>query len=144
MVPANQIHDFNPDIIPFPSGVFWTRKVDKSSVSVDPSNFGAGASMHIEEMHLIDYHSIANALNDGALTGEEPANVSYTLRWSGAGTPDTKSDPIFKFRYVGILNNASIEWSAKKSDGFRFQSDPASTSFTNYALLANESNGRFF
>jgi hypothetical protein len=144
VVPANQVHDFNLDIIPFPSGLFWTRNVDEASVSVDPSNLAAGAMMQIQEMHLSDYHTLANSFVDGALSGEEPANVSYTLRWSGAGTPDAKNDPLFKFRYTGILNSVNIEWSAKKSDGFRFQSDPASTSGTNYALLANEHNGTFY
>lgn len=143
MVPTNQIHDFNLDIIPFPDGLFWTRKVDEASVSVDPLNLAAGAVMQIQEMHLIDYHTIANALMDGAVSGEEPANVSYTLRWSGAGTPNSKNDG-HSFRYEGIKNAVAIEWSAKKSDGFRFQSDPASTSFTNFALLANEHNGSFY
>lgn len=143
MVPTNQIHDFNLDIIPFPDGLFWTRKVDEASVSVDPSNLAAGAVMQIQEMHLIDYHTIANALMDGAVSGEEPASVSYTLRWSGAGTPNSMNDG-HSFRYEGIKNAVTIEWSAKKSDGFRFQSDPASTSFTNFALLANEHNGSFY
>jgi hypothetical protein len=141
---THQIHDFNLDIVPFPSGLFWTRKVDAASVSVDPSSFGAGAMMQIQEMHLTDYHTLANSFSDGALSGEEPASVSFALRWSGSGTPDAKNDPFFKFRYAGILNSVSIEWSAKKSDGFRFQSDPASTSVTNYALLATEHNGTFY
>ena len=143
MNPSNQIHDFNLDIDPFPSGLFWTRKVDAASVSVDPENLAAGAVMHIEEMHLTDYHSIDNSLSDGALSGEEPANVSYTLRWNGSGTPNSLNDGK-SFRYTGIQTTATIEWSAKKADGFRFQSDPAASSFTNFALLANEHNGSFY
>jgi hypothetical protein len=140
---THQIHDFNLDIVPFPNGLFWTRKVDEASVSVDPSNFSAGAVMHIEEMHVVDYHTLLNSFMDGALSGEEPANVSYTLRWNGTGTPTSMNDGK-NFRYDGIQTTVTMEWSAKKSDGFRFKSDPASTSFTNFALLANERNGSFY
>ena len=140
---THQIHDLNLDINPFPSGLFWTRKVDEASVSVDPSNLAAGAVMRIEEMHLVDYHTLLNAFMDGALSGEEPANVSYALRWNGAGTPNSMNVG-HSFRYDGIQTAVTIEWSAKKADGFRFQSDPASTSFTNFALLANEHNGSFY
>ena len=117
--------------------------MDAASVTVNSSNLAAGAEMRIEQMHLSDYHTLANALSDGAISGEEPANVSYRLRWSGAGTPDSMNDG-HQFRYVGIRTTVSIEWSAKKSDGFRFTSDPASTSVSTYALLANERNGSFY
>jgi len=99
--------------------------------------------MDIEQMHLFDYHTLLNALMDGAISGDEPANVSYTLRWSGAGAPNRMNDG-HSFRYDGIQTTVTIEWSAKKSDGFRFKSDPASTSVTAFALLANEHNGTFY
>ncbi len=130
------------DISPFPNGLFWTRKVDAASVKVDSADLANGAVMHIEELDVIDYHTLLNSFMDGALSGEEKAHVSYVISWSGAGTPSAMNDGS-EFRYQGIDTTATVAWSAKKK-GFRFDSDPASTSFTNFALLANERNGSFY
>lgn len=138
-----QVHDFNKGIVPFPNGLFWTAKIDPASVSVDPSDLSGGAVMKIEEMHALDFHTFANSFQNGAVSGHEPVNLSWTHRWSGAATPASGSDGK-EFAYKGVLDRVSIEWSAKKSDGFRFESDPASTSVSSFALLANERNGRFF
>jgi hypothetical protein len=139
---THQIHDFNLDIDPFPGGLFWTSKVNASSVNVDPAHLNHGATMRIDDLNLVDYHTLANSFNDGALSGEEKAHVSYEISWSGAGAPSAMDDGA-NFRYQGIDTVVSILWVAKKQ-GFRFESDPASTSISNFALLANEVNGTFY
>ena len=139
---THQIHDFNLDITPFPDGLFWTRKVDAASVDVDPAHLDRGATMQIAELNLIDYHTLANSFADGALSGEEKAHVSYVLTWRGGGTPTAMNDGSH-FRYKGLNTTATVVWSAKKQ-GFRFVSDPAATSVSSFALLANEVNGVFY
>jgi len=139
---THQVHDFNLDIDPFPGGVFWTRKVNAASVNVDPAHLDRGATMRIDDLNLIDYHTLANSFTDGALSGEEKAHVSYVASWSGSGAPSAMDDGA-NFRYLGIDTTVSIVWAAKKQ-GFRFESDPASTSVSNFALLANEVNGVFY
>jgi len=64
------------------------------------------------------------------------------LTWRGGGTPTAMNDGSH-FRYKGLNTTATVVWSAKKQ-GFRFVSDPASTSVSSFALLANEVNGVFY
>src|SRR5438445_8896318 len=110
---THQIHDFNLDITPFPDGLFWTSKVDEASVYVDPAHLDHGATMHIEELNVIDQHTLANSFADGALSGEEKAHVNYVLSWSGTGTPSAMDDGSH-FRYQGINTTVTVAWSAKK------------------------------
>jgi hypothetical protein len=42
-----------------------------------------------------------------------------------------------------VVTKATIEWSSQQA-GFSFQSDPASTSVSEYAILGHERNGVFF
>ena len=96
--------------------------------------------MDITDVEVEDYHTIANALQDGA---SEPARVSFHLRWHGVKqrvrVRDTSNDFAGRF----IEDTAEIGWSAREA-GFRFVSDPARTSTTEFALIGQESNGRFF
>jgi hypothetical protein len=96
--------------------------------------------MDITNVEVQDYHTIVNALQDGASV---PASVSFHIRWHGVKQRvrirDTSNDFAGRF----IEDTATIAWSAREA-GFRFVSDPASTSTTEFALIGQERNGRFF
>ncbi len=43
-----------------------------------------------------------------------------------------------------LTNLARMEWSAHRSDGFKFVSDPAATSMSVFAEIGRDRNGVFF
>ena len=133
-----QIHDFNLDINPFPSGLFWTRRFPEKTVSASPDS--GTASMVAKDVKLPDYFNIVNALNDGKLLGSVPAEASFAVRWTGSTGAFTGSSSLFTFN--GQSTGATVEWSATEA-GFAFKSDPASTSTNNFAVLGREKNGVF-
>jgi hypothetical protein len=70
------------------------------------------------------------------------ATVSYRIRWSEDGTPLTIDDGK-NFHFQGRQTKGFISWSAHEV-GFSFQSDPARTTVTNFALVGRERNGVFY
>jgi hypothetical protein len=88
---------------------------------------------------VFDYFTLNNSLMDG---NSIPATVTYNLRWARHGTPITVDDGVH-FHVKGRQTTATIEWSAREK-GFRFHSDPPSTTHTNFALVGEERNGVFY
>ena len=91
-------------------------------------------------MDVEDYHDLVNALKEGPSV---PANVSFDIRWHSVQKRVHLRDT--KNHFVGdyIQDKATIQWTAERK-GFTFVSDPASTSFTNFAEIGHERNGVFF
>jgi hypothetical protein len=136
-VGTNQIHDYEPGIAP--NGVFWTIAVPDDSVDVKP---GAGrARFAMKDFAIRDYHEFVNSLlPDGPW---EPATVSFDVRWHDIQSRYNTSQPSWGYAGEFVVTKASIEWSSEQ-EGFSFQSDPASTSVTDYAIVGHERNGVFF
>jgi hypothetical protein len=132
---VDQIHDFNLDINPFPSGLFWTRRFPEETVSASPDS--GTASVTAKDVKLPDYGNIGNALKDGPSL---PAEASFAVRWMGATGAYVASSGLFRF--LGLSTGATIEWSATEA-GFAFKSDPANTSTKNFAIVGREQNGVF-
>lgn len=132
--------------------MFWTNFIPRSSVNVrhgesddraasnvqQHGEHEDGDSLDVERLALFDYFSVNNALSDGPSID---ATVSYHMRWAPGGTSLTIDDG--KFHFAGRRTSATISWSAHES-GFRFQSSPAHTTVTNFALLGRERNGVFY
>jgi hypothetical protein len=93
----------------------------------------------VHHLAVEDYFTINNALNDG---NSVPASVSYNIRWAEDGSPLTIDDGT-NFHFRGRQTTAVISWSAREA-GFHFQSDPADTTKTNFALVGRERNGVFY
>jgi hypothetical protein len=91
---------------------------------------------------VFDYFTINNSLMDGKSIPAIPATVTYNVRWARHGTPITVDDGVH-FHVKGRQTTATIEWSAREK-GFRFHSDPRSTTHTNFALVGEERNGVFY
>jgi hypothetical protein len=133
--------------------VFWTNFIPGSSVKVKDGQsedgttsnvdqhgeFGDGESLDVHQLALFDYFSVGNALIDGPSID---AKVSYDVRWASGGTSLTIDDGK-KFHFAGRRTSATISWSAHES-GFRFESSPAHTTLTNFALVGRERNGVFY
>jgi hypothetical protein len=136
LVPANQIHDFNPGVNPFPTGLFWTMPIPPGSVMVDLG--GRTASLDLSHAKIDDYGTVVNALttdNDIA-----HATIDVELNWSGGAGPTLIRDSTNHFTGEYVTGAASLRWSAKEP-GFEFVSDTGDAEF---ARIGHERNGVFF
>jgi hypothetical protein len=141
-VGTNQIHDFNPGIIDSgpAKGLFWTMHIPTHDVNVDLGR--ATATMRVTNADVEDYHTLKNAILEGP---SDPASVSFVIRWHGVNARVEVQD--FELGFAGrfIEDSATVQWSARvPSTGFRFHSDPATTSKTTFAEIGSERNGVFF
>jgi hypothetical protein len=138
LAPPNQVHDFNPGVTPFPTGLFWTAAVPAHSISFDFED--AEASLELNEFEIDDYHDVVNALttDKDVATG----HVDVNLEWSGVLKRGSTrvADPTRRFENHFIQDRATLEWSASEP-GFEFESTSSSMGF---AEIARERNGTFF
>ena len=106
--------------------------------------FGAGkARYHVTNMAMPDYFNIPNAIFRFQDPVSVPSTCSFDIHWSGPVTKRSKvSDPDAGFEGEFVLSHATMTWSAESADGFRFVSNPDTTSV--FALLGKERNGVFF
>jgi len=139
---TTQVNDFDPGIHPYPDGLFWTVPMPADSVDVQ---FGAGkASMKGENISAPDYFNIPNALFRFMPGYPIPATVSFDIRWSGPVKDRYNlKDPDVGFAGEFVESLATMTWSAERSDGFRFVSDPSGT-VSAFAQLSHMRNGVFY
>jgi hypothetical protein len=134
---SNQIHDFNPGIQNFPSGLFWVLP-STAAISVD-SNLGLGrASYRGANVALGDYGSIPNSLSNGPFV---PATVNFDLEWSGIAKRGSVSNSNLRFALDFVQTGATITWSAVTSTASLHSTGVTSV---NFAEIAHETNGVFF
>jgi hypothetical protein len=131
------VNDFNPGIAA--SGLFWTVAVPDNSVDVHP---GAGtARFALANFDTRDFHNIGNSILGGP---SDPAVVSFAMNWSGHGQALGQTDGA-TFSFDSVISTVTVEWSAiNESTQMRFQSDPASTSSSEFAAVGHEKNGVFY
>lgn len=95
------------------------------------------------DLQLLDYFDIPNALFRFETPVAVDASCSFDVRWSG---PVTDRSPVTSPAGSAgklVLSQATMTWSARNAQGFRFQSDPAGTTSV-FAQLGHVSNGVFF
>jgi hypothetical protein len=141
--PGAQIHDLNPSTFP-PTGLFWTIEIPGDGIQV---NLGKGtASMEADDVPILDYVTVFNALFEGDNPSPTPGSVSFTVVWSGVDERVNirNDDPVYGgFAGTFIRNAAQMEWTATVGD-FMFVSDPLETSASLFAEIGQERNGIFF
>ena len=140
------MHDFNPGVHPFPTGLFWTTAVPSDSVDFDFED--AEASLELDDFQIDDYHDVVNALvNDADVN---TGHIGVNLEWSGVikRGHSRVNDPatMRKFETHWINDRATLEWSATEpattsAPGFKFESK---TSVMGFGQIARERNGVFF
>ena len=129
------------------SGLFWTVRIPDSWVMANGDDLEDGARMRVDELHLLDYGTLANSL--GFITPQtRPSRsvASFDLRWMGETGPTSATDSgTNRFTYSGIFTHATLSWSATvPSQHFKFHSASANSSKETFAELVNERNGSFF
>lgn len=135
-VGTGQVHDFNPGIRE--SGLFWTQPVAGDSVSFSLER--GTATLALDDLDEEDYHNLHNALLDGP---SDSATVSFEMRWNAVADAMQVTDDVHRFTGRFRLSEVQIEWSAT-APGFRFVSDPASTTTNVRSVIGRERNGVFF
>jgi hypothetical protein len=139
---GSQIHDLNPSTFP-PTGLFWTIEIPGDGIQV---NLGKGrASLEAEDVPIIDYGNIGNALFGGG-PAPIPGFVSFKVVWSGVdGRLNIRNNDSVYGGFAGefIRNAAQMEWTATVGD-FTFVSAPLATSSSSFAEIGHERNGAFF
>ena len=132
----HQTNDYNPGS--FDDKPFWTIPFSPDGAHID---LGAErASLVANDFDLPDFHDVKSALEGGPSV---PATVSFNLQWSGVVRRLRITNETDGFTGFYIEDRATVECSAEQ-EGFRFVSDPASTSQNVYSVIGRERNGVFF
>ena len=137
-----------------PTSVFWAVHVPNGSAHVD-LNQGT-ASLHVENACVFDAFTVANSILGVNRAVNPVLGIIDSLRieWSGITTVETANQPVNKMRGTFVEGGATIAVTAttprtmvtalSNGHGFRFVSDPASTSVNHFALIGQEQNGVYF
>jgi hypothetical protein len=137
-----------------PTNVVWVARVPEGSAHVDLDD--GTASLHVENLCVYDAFTVANSL----MGLNRPVNLvkgiinSLHMKWSGVLSTDIANEPANKMRGTFVENIATIAVTAttprtevtalSNGHGFRFVSDPAATSVSNFAQIGEERNGLFY
>jgi hypothetical protein len=137
-----------------PTNVVWVARVPEGSAHVDLDD--GTASLHVENLCVYDAFTVANSL----MGLNRPVNLvkgiinSLHMKWSGGLRTDIANEPANKMRGTFVENIATIAVTAttprteatplSNGHGFRFVSDPAATSVSNFAQIGEERNGLFY
>jgi hypothetical protein len=113
--------------------------------------------LHAQNVCVFDAFTVPNSVNLTRPLGNLVQGIINSLRleWSGASRVVTGfSDSANRFRGTFVENAATIQVTVttprgvpmpeRSGNGFRFVSDPASTSISHFAQIGQESNGIFF
>jgi len=133
------VHDFNPGL---DNGLFWTVPVPTDSVSVE--GVSGKASLVVNNLVMEDYFNIVNAVKDGALSGTNPATVSFQIHWAQGGKHTNVKDPASGMAGEFVKNSATMAWSATSPAGVFYRSGPENTSASISSQVGHERNGVFF
>jgi hypothetical protein len=94
----------------------------------------------LTDSFVIDAHCVVNALTRGPV---DQASVSFVVHWENPGGTGHVHDTENRFDLSYVLTSSRIEWSGAKQ-GFKFVSDPSTTSVSDFSELGTERNGVFF
>jgi len=132
---TDQIASFHQPIAP--NGLYWTSPIPPSALRVERD----------EQLIRVDVHDLA-IIDQPKAPFEGPtydAVVSLRVTWRADGFPVGFTDPAAQFRLEFRPAEASIAFQASvPSLGFRFASEPASSSESIFAIVGHEQNGVFF
>jgi hypothetical protein len=134
----------------------WNAAIPLESVDVDLDE--DEAMLHVKNVLVFDAFTIPNSLNTFHPLGHVNAVInSLKMNWKGTTNRRSQTDCVDGFRGNYLEDSATIEVIATTPPtparacpptaarhGFRFVSDPAETSVSNFAQIGREQNGVFF
>lgn len=137
-----------------PTSVFWAANIPNGSAHANLDT-GTG-SLHVENLCVFDAFTIPNSIAGVGRSVNLVKGIinSLQIEWSGIISVDTANQPDNQMRGTFVENIARITVTAttpktavtslSNGHGFRFVSDPASSSVTNFAQIGFERNGVFY
>lgn len=114
------------------------------------------ASLHVRNLCVYDAFTVANSVQgvNRAVNQVKGIINSLDMQWSGIIKRDSANEPVNQMRGNFVENTATIAVTAttpftmvtalSNGHGFRFVSDSASTSVSNFAQIGEEQNGAFY
>jgi hypothetical protein len=132
----------------------WAVRIPNGSAHVNLA-LGTG-SLHIQNLDVFDAFTVPNSLAGVNRTVNLVSGVLNTLRieWSGINAVETANESVNQMRGTFVEGIARIAVTAttprtmvtplSNGQGFRFESDPASTSISHFALIGEEQNGIYY
>jgi len=133
---STQIHDFDPGIHPYPSGLLWTLPI----AAIGHVELGRGrAHMAATDLAVTDFGSIPNALFH--FKPSVNASCSFDIHWHG---PVTSKRDVSTPGSTGelVMTTATMSWSGSNASGFKFESNPSGTTSV-FGQLGHIKNGVF-
>lgn len=137
-----------------PTTVFWAVHTPHGAAHVDLHH--GTASLHVEHACVFEAFTVGNSIAGV----NRPVNPvlgiidSLDINWRGVTTLQPANEPVNRMRGTFGEGTATIEVTAttprtmvtglSNGHGFRFVSDPASTSVNVFALIGREWNGVYF
>ena len=74
-----------------------------------------------------------------------PARMSFKMVWKSTGEPVTYDDSSRHFRFTGTRASCQLEAQVEvPSIGFSWKSEPLTTSKSDFAIVGEEANGRYY
>jgi hypothetical protein len=134
--------------------VFWAIEIPEESAHVDLDE--GTASLHVESACVYDAFTVANSVMGVNRPVNQVKGIIDSLRidWFGITTTATANQSANQMRGTFVENTAKIAVTAttprtavtalSNGHGFRFVSDPASSSVSNFAQIGHEQNGVFY
>jgi hypothetical protein len=136
VVPANEIHDFHPPIAE--SGLFWVIPVPEGALTF--SGDGSSFTLEMRNVTVVDQPRFPALDSIGT-----PARMSFKPVGKSTGEPVKHEDASKHFRFTGTRASCQLEAQVGvPSIGFSWRSDPLSTSKSDFAIMGEEVNGRYY
>ena len=130
-----QIHDFSPGVSE--TGLFWTVPVAPETVVFDDAL--DSVSLRIPSLDMPDAFNVANSFAEGP---NVPGNVGFEVVWTATGPAAPVRSDAHGFAGEFRKARATVAWSGR-TEGSRYESDPAEGSKTVFAFVGRERNGVF-
>jgi len=135
-VPANQIHDFHSPISP--EGLYWVTPVPSTGLTF-------GADGKIATLQMVNVPIIDQPRWPAMDAESTPAFMDFKLAFRATEEPVTFEDPTRQYRFQGFKADAQLEATIRvPSINFDFKTDSLETSKSDFAVMGEEANGKYY
>jgi hypothetical protein len=136
LTPEDKVHDLHPMIRP--SGLYWVTDVPAGGLEVAPD--GRSATLRLRGVAGIDQPRWPAPDADA-----RRATLDITVHWKATDEEVRMDDAAKQFRFTGWKAVATAEARLSvPSIGFTWRSAPADTSTAAFAIIGEESNGKYY
>jgi hypothetical protein len=130
------VHDFHPMIAP--SGLYWVTDIPSNGLTV--SSDGRSAELQLTGVAVIDQPRWPAPESDAL-----PARLDITMTWKATDEPFEIDAPAKQYRFRGWKARSRLAARVTvPSISFTWKSDPIETSDAGFAIIGEETNGKYY